>query len=123
VPPSRRVFAARLTARFFAPLPADDDDRFEDREAAAVRFFLPCAVFAPAVLRPVFRRAEEARREPAPLRAAARPPDPARLFDGVPFCPFPDPFLEDPAAFRFAVFLAIVFFDPCSGDRAADPAH
>jgi hypothetical protein len=30
------------------------------------------------------------------------------LFDGVFFWPFVEPFLEEPAAFRFAAFLAIV---------------
>jgi hypothetical protein len=31
------------------------------------------------------------------------------LFDGVLFCPFLEPFLEELAAFRFATFLAIDF--------------
>jgi hypothetical protein len=30
------------------------------------------------------------------------------VFDGVFFWPFVEPFLEEPAAFRFAAFLAIV---------------
>jgi hypothetical protein len=55
------------------------------------------------------RRAAETRRAPALFRAAARPPDPVRLFDGVLFCPLVELFLEDLAAFRFAAFLAIVF--------------
>jgi hypothetical protein len=56
----------------------------------------------------VLRRAVETRRAPAPLRAAARAPEPARLFDGVLFCPFVERFFEDPAAFRFAAFLAML---------------
>jgi hypothetical protein len=122
VPPSRRFLGPRLDARFFVPVRDDEAVRVAGLDRA-VPLFLPFGVFAAVVLRPVFRRAAEARRAPAPLRAAALPPDPARLFGGVRFCPFLEPLLEDPAAFRFAVFLAIVFFDPSSGDPAADSVH
>ena len=87
-----------------------------DEAAVFARRLLPLGVFAPAarcepgraVLRPVFRPAADLRRAPAPLRAAARAADPARLLDGVFFFPFADPFLEEPAALRFAAFLAMV---------------
>jgi hypothetical protein len=91
-------------AGFFPVLLGDGRD---DARLLAGRV-LPLGVLAPAVLRPVFRRAAAVRRGPAPLRAAARAPEPARLFDGVFFWPFVEPFLEEPAAFRFAAFLAIV---------------
>src|SRR5829696_3755681 len=62
-----------------------------------LRRALPLGVFAPAVLRPVLRRAAAVRRAPAPLRAAARAPAPPFRLEGVFFWPF---------AFR-AGFLAI----------------
>jgi hypothetical protein len=122
VPPARR-FGARLDrAAFRAGAPERVAffrvRRGAGRDEAAVfaRRFLPLGVFAPAArgepgragLRPVFRPAPDVRRAPAPLRAAARAPDPARLFAGVFFRPFAEPFLEEPAALRFAAFLAIV---------------
>jgi hypothetical protein len=60
-------------------------------------------------LRPVFRFAFVVRFAPAPLRAAARPPAAARLFDGVGFRPLREPFRAEPPAVRFAAFFAIVF--------------
>jgi hypothetical protein len=99
VPPARRFLAP--AAAFYFPPPAAL--RAVVR-AKALRFFLPCGDRPPAV----FRLAVLARRAPA-LRAPARAPEPARLFDGVFFCPLLERFREEPAAFRFAVFLAIVF--------------
>jgi len=86
-----------------------------DEACVFARRFWPLAVLAAAArrepeltVRPVFRRAADLRRPRAPLRAVARAPDPARLLDGVFFLPFVEPFFEEPAAFRFAAFLAIV---------------
>jgi hypothetical protein len=90
-------------SRPFARAPAS-------RRSASDRFFLflPFGVFAPAVFLPVFREAADTRLAPAPLRAAARAPAPARLFDGVRFCPFVEPLRVPPALFRFAAFFAMV---------------
>ena len=69
---------------------------------------------------PAFRRAGEVRLDP-PVRADARAPDLARLFDGVRLCRLLELFRADPAALRFAAFLAMVI-DPClSISRGASP--
>jgi hypothetical protein len=96
-------------------LPRPASERF----AAAARFF-PAGVLAPAVFRPVLRLAAETRFGPAPLRADARPPAPARLFDGVRFCPFVD-FRAGPAVLRLAAFFAMVS-DPSSAWNGRAPA-
>jgi hypothetical protein len=92
-------------ARAFARAPAARNcfiDRFGEDA-----FFLPRGVFAPTVFRPVFRRAVDVRPLPAPLRADARAPAPARLFDGVRFRPFGERFPEELAALRRDAFLAM----------------
>lgn len=69
---------------------------------------------------PALRRAGEVRLEP-PVRADARAPALARLFDGVVLCRLLELFRADPAALRFAAFLAMVL-DPClSMSRGASP--
>ncbi len=112
VPPRRREPRAD-PARALARAPAARNcfiDRFADdgrfAEDAAF-FFFPRGVFAPAVLRPVFRRAVDARPLPAPLRADARAPAAVRLFDGVRFCPFVERLPEELAALRRDAFLAM----------------
>jgi len=105
VPPTRGPVAAR----FFARAPAARNCA-SDRFGAA--FFVPRRLLAAAVLRPVFRRAVETRRLPAPLRADARALAPARLFDRVPFRPLLERFPEELPAFRRDAFLAMSF-DPC----------
>jgi hypothetical protein len=98
--------ADRLDApRLFARAPAF-------RRSCIERFFFPFGVLALAAFRPVLRRAAEARRVAALLRADARAPEPVRVFDGVRFRPLLEPFREELPAFRRAVFFAIVL-DPC----------
>jgi len=75
------------------------------RDFWSERGFFPAARFAAG--RAVFRPALEARLDPAPLRVDARVPLPARLFDGVRFCPFVD-FRAVRAVLRRAAFLAMV---------------
>jgi hypothetical protein len=112
VPPGRREPRADpLRALARAPAARNcfidrfaDDARFGDDAAF---FFFPRDVFAAAVLRPVFRRAVDARPLPAPLRADARAPAPVRLFDGVRFCPFVERLPEELAALRRDAFLAM----------------
>src|SRR3954454_18180503 len=108
VPPRRRapraVLARAPAARNCFIDRLADDARFADDAAF---FFFPRGVFAPAVLRPVFRRAADARPLPAPLRADARAPAPARLFDGVRFWPFVERLPEELAALRRDAFLAM----------------
>jgi len=98
-------FAPRA-APFFCALPV------VLREAPALLRALPFGVLAPAVFLPVFRLAVETRFPPAPLLADALTPAPARLFDGVFLFALAAPFRVEPAAFRVAAFLAIVFFYP-----------
>ena len=86
----------------------------------AVRFFLLRAL-ALAVFRPVARRALAARLRLALFRVDARAPAPVRLFDAVRFCPLLEPFGEEPAALRFAAFLAFVFYTCLSMARGARP--
>lgn len=93
--------------------------------AGAGRFFLPRAL-ALAVFRLVARRALAARVRLALFRVDARAPAPVRLFDAVRFCRLLEPFGEEPAALRFAAFLAMVL-DPClsmaRGARPRERAH
>ena len=105
VPPTRGPGAAR----FFARAPAARNCA-SDRFGAA--FLVPRGVLAPAVLRPVFRRAVDTRRLLAPLRADARAPALARWFDGGLFRPLLERFPEELPAFRRDAFLAMSF-DPC----------
>jgi hypothetical protein len=71
---------------------------------------------------PAFRRAEEVRVDP-PVRADARAPELAGLFDGVFLCRLLELFRADPAALRFAAFLAMVI-DPCmSMSRGPGPRN
>jgi hypothetical protein len=135
VPPARRLgdafgFCASRTAR-------RDAGRFLAFLARALALRTPCEerVFfrfnplARAAGRagredflPAFRRAAEVRFDPL-VRADARAPDLARLFDGVGLCRLLELFRADPAALRFAAFLAMVL-DPClSISRGASPRN
>jgi len=132
VPPSLRLvepffgFCARRAAgrdagRFLARAPALRRS-FNERVFFRFRLLTPDACREPGLedFRPAFRRTGDVRFDP-PLRADARAPDWARLFDGVLFCPLLELFRADRAALRFAAFLAMVL-DPClSMARGASP--
>jgi len=94
VPPSRLAGGFVFVLVFVRGLAAA---RRAARGFACFRRILAFDVFAPAVLRPVFRRTLLARFRPAPLRAEARAPEPARLLGGVRFW-----------TRRFTAFLAMV---------------
>jgi len=102
VPPAGRdpVDAERFLARAAAARSCSTE-RFDDV------FFFPRGVFAPAVFRPVLRRAVDTRRGPAPPRADARAPAPARFFDRVRFCALLERFLAELPALRPDAFLAM----------------
>jgi hypothetical protein len=125
---ARRV-AGRAAAGFFARAPAVRRScngrvffRLKALAAAACREpgRTACRERGRTVFRPALRRAGVVRLDRR-LRADAPAPDPARLFDGVLFCPLLEPLRADPAAFRFAAFLAMVL-DPCfTRARGASP--
>lgn len=94
VPPGRRVVRALVRLEDFVV------------ERAGELFFFPRGGLALAVFRPVLRRAVDARRAAAPLRAAARDPAAADLFDTVRFRPVFDRLADEPA-FRPDVFFAM----------------
>jgi hypothetical protein len=135
VPPALRLieafldFARRAAGRFFAVAPAlrtSRDERvlfrFKARGACRDPDRAACREPGRDDFLPVLRRAADVRRDAA-LRADARARDVARLFDDVVFCRLLELFRADPAALRFAAFLAIVI-DPClSMSRGASPRN
>jgi hypothetical protein len=109
-------------ARLFARAPArlrSCSDRLAAEGGAFVVFFLRFALaraavrpivrfaLARAAVRRVFRFEAAGRFFLAPVRADARAPVPARLFDAVRFCPFVEPRRREDVAFRGAAFLAM----------------
>ena len=123
--------AGRDVVRFLARAPAlrtSCDDRVFFRFKALARAArrelgrMACRELGREGFLPALRRAGDARFDPPP-RPDARAPDAARLFDGVLFCRLLELFRADPAALRFAAFLAMVI-DPCmSMSRGPGPRN